>query len=54
MHSSSSLFSFVSIELTMNSAGMFSSNTVDIQSVRLEPYVLASNSADRVLLVGEV
>jgi hypothetical protein len=38
----------------MDSAGIFSGNTVDIQSVRLEPYVLGSNFADRVLLVGEV
>ncbi len=38
----------------MNSAGIFSDKSVDIQSVRLEPYVLGSNSGDRVLLACEV
>jgi hypothetical protein len=54
MHSASSLFSFVNIELEMNAAGMFSDNKIEIQSVRLEPYVLASNVSDRVLLASEV
>jgi hypothetical protein len=54
MHSASSLFSFVKIDLTMNSAGIFSEKYIDIQSVRLEPYVLASNDGDRFLLVCEV
>jgi hypothetical protein len=38
----------------MNSAGVFSEKSVDIQSVRLEPYVLGSNAGDRLLLVCEV
>ena len=54
MHTSTALFSFVRIDMILNSAGVFSDKFVDIQSVRLEPYVLGSNSADRVLLVGEV
>ncbi len=54
MHSASSLFSFVNIEFSMNSAGMFMDNSVEIQSVRLEPYVPKSNISDRVLLVCEV
>ncbi len=54
MHSESSLFSFVRIDLTMSSAGIFSENSVDIQSVRLEPYILGSNAGDRVLLACEV
>ena len=54
MHTSTALFSFVRIDLVLNSAGVFSDNFVDIQSVRLEPYVLGSNSSDRLLLAGEV
>jgi hypothetical protein len=38
----------------MNSAGMFSSNSIEIQSVRLEPYILSSNFGDRLLLALEV
>jgi hypothetical protein len=54
MHSASSLFSFVNVEFSMNAAGMFSDNSVEIQSVRLEPYVLTSNYSDRVILACEV
>jgi hypothetical protein len=54
MHSASSLFSFVNIEFAMNAAGMFSDNSIEIQSVRLEPYVLESNVSDRILLTCEV
>ncbi len=54
MHSASSLFSFVNIEFAMNAAGMYSDNSIEIQSVRLEPYVLRSNVNDRYLLACEV
>ncbi len=54
MHSASSLFSFVNIQLTMTAAGVFSDNSIEIQSVRLEPYVLESNVGDRILLACEV
>jgi len=54
MHTSTALFSFVRIDMILNSAGVFSDKFVDIQSVRLEPYVLGSNFSDRLLLAGEV
>jgi hypothetical protein len=54
MHSSSSLFSFVKIDFKMNAAGTFHENAIEMQSIRLEPYVLSSNSGDRVLLALEV
>ena len=54
MHSSSSLFSFVKIDFKMNAAGTFFENSIEMQSIRLEPYVLSSNFGDRVLLALEV
>jgi hypothetical protein len=42
------------MEFSMDSAGMFSSNSIEIQSVRLEPYILSSNFGDQLLLALEV